>query len=59
MKKLGNGGSIWEGRYIKSVGVKIFKNISPKAVIKVPKIKKDFYKKLFKGKGQKKTVKIK
>lgn len=44
---------------IKSVGAKIFKNISPKAVIKVPKNKKEAYKKLFKGKGQKKTVKIK
>lgn len=44
---------------IKSVGAKIFKNISPKAVIKVPKNKKEAYKKLFKGKGQKKTVNIK
>lgn len=44
---------------LKSVGAKIFKNISPKAVIKVPKNKKEDYKKLFKGKGQKKTVKIK
>ena len=44
---------------IKSVGAKVFKNISPKAVIQVPASKKAAYKKLFKGKGQKKTVKIK
>ena len=34
-------------------------NISSKAVIKVPSSKKAVYKKLFNGKGQKKTVKIK
>ena len=44
---------------LKSVGSKAFKNISAKAVIKVPAKKKAAYKKLFKGKGQKKSVKIK
>ena len=44
---------------LKSVGNKAFKNISAKAVIKVPGKKKAEYKKLLKGKGQKKTVVIK
>lgn len=43
----------------KSVGKNAFKNIHKKAVIKVPKAKKKAYMKVFKGKGQKKTVKIK
>ena len=44
---------------LKSVGKGAFKGIHKKAVIKVPKAKLNKYKKLFKGKGQKKTVKIK
>lgn len=44
---------------LKSVGKNAFKGIHKKAVIKVPKKKLAAYKKLFKGKGQKKTVKIK
>ena len=43
----------------KSVGKNAFKNIYKKAVISVPKSKKKAYMKVFKGKGQKKTVKIK
>lgn len=43
----------------KSIGKNAFKNIYKKAVISVPKSKKKAYKKVFKGKGQKKTVKIK
>lgn len=44
---------------LKKVGKKAFKNIHKKATIKVPKSKLSAYKKLLKGKGQKKTVKIK
>ena len=44
---------------LKSVGKGAFKGIYKKAVIKVPKAKLKKYQKLFKGKGQKKTVKIK
>ena len=44
---------------LSSVGKNAFKNIYKKAVIKVPKKKLSAYKKLLKGKGQKKTVKIK
>lgn len=44
---------------IKKVGACAFKNIYKKAVIKVPKKMLKTYKKLFKGKGQKKTVIIK
>ncbi len=44
---------------LKKVGANAFKGIYKKAVIKVPKKKKKVYKKLLKGKGQKKTVKIK
>lgn len=44
---------------LKKVGRLSLKNISAKAVIKVPSAKKRDYKKLFAGKGQKKTVKIK
>jgi len=43
---------------ISSVGSNAFKNIHKKAVIKVPKSKLSKYKKLFKNKGQKKSVKI-
>lgn len=44
---------------LSSVGKNAFKNIYKKAVIKVPKKKLSAYKTLLKGKGQKKTVKIK
>ncbi len=43
---------------LKKVGKKAFKGISPKAKIKVPKSKLKAYKKLFKNKGQKSSVKI-
>ena len=43
---------------IKSVGKNAFKGIHNKAKIKVPKSKVKSYQKLFKGKGQKSTVKI-
>lgn len=44
---------------VRTVGKNAFKNIYKKATIKVPKSKLSDYKKLFKGKGQKSTVKIK
>lgn len=44
---------------LKSVGKNALKGIHKKAAIKVPKSRLAKYKKLFKGKGQKKTVKIK
>lgn len=44
---------------VRTVGKNAFKNIYKKATIKVPKSKLSDYKKLFKGKGQKGTVKIK
>lgn len=44
---------------LKSVGAKALSGIHKKAVIKVPKKQKKKYTKLFKNKGQKKTVKIK
>ena len=44
---------------IKKVGAKAFKGINKKAVIKVPSKKYKAYKKVFKGKGQAKTVTIK
>ncbi len=44
---------------LKSVGKNALKNIQKKAVITVPKKKLKAYKKLFKSKGQAKTVKIK
>ncbi len=44
---------------LKSVGKNALKGIHKKAVVKVPKSKLAKYKKLFKGKGQKKTVRIK
>ena len=43
----------------KRVGSKAFSGIHAKAVIKVPKSKKKAYTSLLKGKGQKKSVKIK
>ena len=44
---------------LKKVGAKALKGINKKAVIKVPKKQLKKYTKLFKGKGQKKTVKVK
>lgn len=44
---------------LKKIGKQAFKGIYKKAVINVPKKKYKKYKKLFKGKGQKKTVKMK
>lgn len=44
---------------LKKVGKNALKGINKKCVIKVPKSKRGSYKKLFKGKGQAKTVKIK
>ena len=44
---------------LRSVGKNAFKNISARAVIKVPEEKKSAYGKLLNKKGQKKTVKIK
>ena len=43
---------------LKAVGSSAFKGISAKAVIKVPAAKLSAYQKLFKGKGQKNSVKI-
>ena len=48
-----------KSKKLTSVGKKALKNISAKAVIKVPKSKKKAYTSLLKGKGQKKSVKIK
>ena len=47
-----------KAKSLKKVGKKAFKGIHKKAVIKVPKAKLKAYKKLFKGKGQAKSVKI-
>ncbi len=44
---------------LKSVGKNALKGVHKKAVIKVPKSKLTKYKKLFRNRGQKKTVKIK
>ncbi|MEY8428395.1 leucine-rich repeat protein [Lachnospiraceae bacterium 46-15] len=44
---------------LEKVGAQALKGISAKAVIKVPKAKKKAYTRLFKGKGQKKSVKVK
>ncbi len=44
---------------LKSVGKQAFKGIHKKAIIKIPRKKYEKYKKLLKGKGQKKTVQIK
>ena len=43
---------------LKKVGKSVLSGVHKKCVIKVPKKKLTAYKKLFKGKGQKKTVKI-
>ena len=48
-----------KGKALKKVGKSALKGISKKAVIRVPKSKKKAYQKLFKGKGQKKSVKVK
>ncbi len=48
-----------KSKKLKSVGANALKGISSKAVITVPKAQKKAYTKLFKGKGQKKTVKVK
>ena len=48
-----------KGNKLKAVGKSALKGISSKAVIKVPKAKKKAYTKIFKGKGQKKSVKVK
>ena len=48
-----------KSKKLQSVGKNALKNIYKKAVISVPKEKKKAYKKLFNGKGQKKTVIIK
>ena len=48
-----------KSKKLTSVGKGALKNISAKAVIKVPKSKKKAYRSLLKGKGQKKSVKIK
>ena len=48
-----------QSQKLKKVGAKALQGIYKKAVIKVPKKNKKAYTKLFKGKGQKKTVKVK
>ncbi len=48
-----------KSKVMSSVGQNALKNIHKKAVIKVPKKQLAQYKTLFKGKGQKKTVKVK
>ena len=48
-----------KGKALKNIGKRALKGISTRAVIKVPKAKKKAYVKIFKGKGQKKTVKVK
>ncbi|HCT92734.1 MAG TPA: hypothetical protein DF613_15345 [Lachnospiraceae bacterium] len=48
-----------KGKNIKKVGAKALKGIHKNAVVKVPSAKVKAYKKLFKGKGQKSTVKVK
>ena len=45
-------------KVLKTVGASALKGISAKAVIKVPAAKLSAYQKLFKGKGQKYSVKI-
>ena len=47
-----------KSKQLKKVGAKAFKGIHKKAKIKVPKAKLKAYKKLLKGKGQAKSVKI-
>lgn len=48
-----------KSKVLTSVGKNALKGIAAKAVIKVPSAKKKAYTSLFKGKGQKKTVKVK
>ena len=48
-----------KGKKLKKVGKNAFKGTNKKLVIKVPKAQKKAYKKILKGKGQKKTAKIK
>ena len=48
-----------KGKKLKMVGKQALKGINKHAVIRVPKAKKKAYKALFKGKGQKKSVKVK
>lgn len=48
-----------QGTNLKTVGKNALKGISGNAVIKVAKVKYNVYKKILKGKGQSKTVKIK
>ncbi len=48
-----------KGKKLKTVGRQALKGINKHAVIRVPKAKKNAYKNLFKGKGQKKSVKVK
>ena len=48
-----------KSKKLNKVGKRALKNINKKCVIKVPENRVKKYKKLFKGKGQKKTVKIK
>ena len=48
-----------KSRKLKTVGKLALKGINKHAVVRVPKAKKKAYKALFKGKGQKKSVKVK
>lgn len=48
-----------KGKKLKTVGKQALKGINKHAVVRVPKAKKKAYKALFKGKGQKKSVKVK
>lgn len=48
-----------KGKKLKMVGKQALKGINKHAVVRVPKAKKKAYKALFKGKGQKKSVKVK
>lgn len=48
-----------KSKVLKKVGKKALKGIHAKCTIKVPKAKKAAYKKVFKGKGQKASVKVK
>ena len=48
-----------KGKKLKMVGKQALKGINKHAVVRVPKAKKKAYKALFKGKGQKKSVRVK
>ena len=48
-----------KSKKLKKVEKQALKGISSKAVIEVPDSRKKAYKKIFKGRGQKKSVKIK